>query len=114
MSQIVPSSSSNNSSSPWLVTTGSGFDKSSDMTAVIPISNDIYELEKQKVRFVCEKCKGSEYRLGEVRSCGSLMAKIFNVQNRRFITVTCSTCGHTQFFESTQSALANILDILIR
>jgi len=82
--------------------------------AIIPISNDLFELEKQKVKFVCEKCKGSSYRLGEVRSCGSLMAKIFNVQNRRFITITCTTCGHTQFFESTQSALANILDILIR
>ncbi|KAF0976778.1 hypothetical protein FDP41_004073 [Naegleria fowleri] len=109
-----PSSLTRNNSSThdsaWLLSTNS----SSQQQPIIPISNDLIELEKNKVRFVCEKCKGSSYRLGEVRSCGSLLAKIFNVQNRRFITITCKSCGHTQFFESTQSALANILDILIR
>ncbi|KAL9652492.1 hypothetical protein ABK040_000064 [Willaertia magna] len=94
---------------------------------LIPISNDLFQVQSTtnqqsdvtltttpQFKFICEKCGSQHYRLGEVRSCGSLMAKIFNVQNRRFTTITCTQCGYTQFFESSQSFLSNVLDILIR
>lgn len=37
--------------------------------------------------------------------------KIFDVQNKKFITVTCTACGYTELYKA-QSSSWNILDFL--
>ena len=65
-------------------------------------------------RFVCEKCGTTDYSTSEIRTCSGVVAKILNVQNRRFLTVTCEGCGHTQMWETVQSVLANLADVVVR
>ncbi|KAL0478236.1 hypothetical protein AKO1_001661 [Acrasis kona] len=67
-----------------------------------------------KQRFRCEKCGCSEYTTGEIRTCSNLLAKILNVQNNRYKTLTCEGCGFTQMYQATQSFLANLLDVVVR
>ena len=39
-----------------------------------------------------------------------MWAKIFDVQNKRFLTVTCSTCTYTEIYRTTSSTLGNVFD----
>jgi predicted nucleic-acid-binding Zn-ribbon protein len=62
-------------------------------------------------RFVCAKCQGRQHTSGEVRATGGFWSKIFNVQNRKFITISCQKCGYTEFFNQDGKRTAeNILD----
>eukprot|EP01080_Neovahlkampfia_damariscottae_P010470 gene10470-2992_t len=67
-----------------------------------------------KYNFKCEKCGCTEYKTGETISVGGLISKILNIQTRRFSTLTCQTCGFTEFFERYQNPITNIIDIFIR
>lgn len=58
----------------------------------------------------CQICGASNYSRGEMRATGSLLTKIFNVQNRKFDTVTCNQCGHTLFFARQGKRGENVLD----
>jgi predicted nucleic-acid-binding Zn-ribbon protein len=39
--------------------------------------------------------------------------KVFDVEGRKFSTVTCDRCMHTEFFKADRSALANIFDLFV-
>jgi predicted nucleic-acid-binding Zn-ribbon protein len=58
----------------------------------------------------CMKCGNAEYEAGEFRATGGSFAKIFDVQNKKFATVTCTRCSYTEIYKSTTSALGNIFD----
>ena len=59
----------------------------------------------------CSKCNHKEYELGEIRVTGSFWTKIFNVQNKRYASVSCSKCSYTEFYKNQSSSrLANIFD----
>ncbi|WP_416386996.1 zinc ribbon domain-containing protein [Metaclostridioides mangenotii] len=40
-------------------------------------------------------------------------AKIFDVQNKKFITISCKKCGYTELYKADTSSGWNILDFLI-
>ena len=40
-------------------------------------------------------------------------AKIFDVQNKKFITITCTECGYTELYQSGGSAGWDVLDFLL-
>lgn len=63
-----------------------------------------------KSKYICPKCENKAYQVGTVRMTGSFMHKLFNIQNRKFTTVTCTKCKYTEFFETSSSQLGNILD----
>ncbi len=58
----------------------------------------------------CLKCGNHEFEAGEFRATGGAFAKIFDVQNKRFATVTCTQCSYTEIYKSTTSALGNVFD----
>ncbi|MGB1317187.1 MAG: zinc ribbon domain-containing protein [Flavobacteriales bacterium] len=65
-----------------------------------------------KNRFTCSKCSSRQYSSGEVRTTGGFWSKIFNIQNRKFITISCEKCGYTEFYNQKGSSTAeNILDL---
>jgi predicted nucleic-acid-binding Zn-ribbon protein len=46
----------------------------------------------------------------EFRATGGFFAKMFDVQNKRFMTVSCNQCGYTEIYRGNSSTLDNIFD----
>ncbi|HJN43125.1 MAG: zinc ribbon domain-containing protein [Vicinamibacterales bacterium] len=61
-------------------------------------------------RYKCPRCHHPQYDTGEMRAAGGFWSKIFDVQNRRFTTVTCQRCRHTELFAVESSKLGSVFD----
>lgn len=59
--------------------------------------------------YQCPLCHNTNYEEDEIRVSGAL-SRFFDVQNKRFTTISCTKCGHTQFFKRTSSMGGNVLD----
>jgi hypothetical protein len=59
---------------------------------------------------LCPKCHGHNWKIGKMRSTGGFLSKIFDVQSRKFTTVTCRGCRYTEFYEGDTGTLGNVLD----
>ena len=64
-------------------------------------------------QYVCPKCGCREYEADQFQATGGTFAKLFDVQNKKFITVSCAQCGYTELYRDHSSTGANILDFLI-
>lgn len=62
--------------------------------------------------YQCPKCGNTQYEMDEIRTTGGAFSKIFDVQNKKFTTVTCSQCRYTELFKGDTSTLGNIFDFL--
>lgn len=62
--------------------------------------------------WVCLKCNSENYETGEMRVSGGFWSRIFDVQNKKFTTVSCKECGYTEIYKRTSSTAGNILDFL--
>jgi len=60
----------------------------------------------------CVKCNHHGYTTGRMAATGGGLSKFFNIQNKKFSTVTCSQCKFTELYQASTSALANIFDYL--
>ena len=58
----------------------------------------------------CPKCANSNYEVDRFRVTGGGFAKIFDVQNKKFSTVTCTRCKYTEIYKAETSALGNLFD----
>jgi predicted nucleic-acid-binding Zn-ribbon protein len=67
----------------------------------------------EKQQYVCPKCGCTSYDSDQFQATGGNFAKIFDVQNKRFITVTCTNCGYTELFRANSGLGMNILDFLL-
>ena len=61
-------------------------------------------------KYTCLKCNGRQYEIGEIRTTGSFMMKLFNIQNIKFTTVTCSKCQYTELYKTSSSKFGNVVD----
>lgn len=64
-------------------------------------------------RFVCPKCGNNEYEVDEMRATGGPFAKIFDVQNKKFTSVSCRRCGYTEFYKGRTSTIGNVFDFFV-
>ena len=62
------------------------------------------------LKYVCPKCGNRQYKVDEIRATGGAFSKIFDVQNKKFTTVSCTRCFYTEFYKAKSSALGNIFD----
>lgn len=60
----------------------------------------------------CLKCGHTEYETDQFAATGGGLSKLFDVQNKKFITVTCTRCNFTEIYKSDTSTLSNIFDFL--
>lgn len=60
--------------------------------------------------YTCPKCSNTEYEIGELRAAGGFWTKIFDVQSRRFTTITCTRCKYTEMFKAKSSTIGNVFD----
>jgi predicted nucleic-acid-binding Zn-ribbon protein len=65
------------------------------------------------LNYTCPKCRNSEYETSEFRATGGFWTKIFDVQTKRFTTVTCSRCKYTEIFKAESSKLGHIFDFFV-
>ena len=61
-------------------------------------------------KYECPKCHNRQFETSEMRVTGSFAMKLFNIQNRKFTTVTCSRCSYTELFASESSKIGNVFD----
>ena len=63
-----------------------------------------------RIKYVCPKCGNTTYDVAEVRAAGGFWSKVFDVQNRRFSTVTCRKCTYTELYRTDSSSLGSVFD----
>jgi hypothetical protein len=51
----------------------------------------------------CPKCGHAETEMDTISTTGSGLSKMFDVQNRRFTAVTCTSCGYTELYRAQNS-----------
>ncbi len=61
-------------------------------------------------KYICPKCGNKQFETDEFRATGGRFAKIFDVQNKKFTTVTCTRCSYTELYKASTSQLGNIFD----
>ncbi len=61
----------------------------------------------------CSKCGNTSYEVDQFQATGGSFAKLFDVQNNKFSTVTCTKCRFTELYKADTDQLENIFDFLI-
>lgn len=65
------------------------------------------------IKYACPKCGTRTCEIGEIRTASSYFTKIFNIQNRRFSSVTCTQCRYTEFYNMPSKKIGDVLDFII-
>lgn len=58
----------------------------------------------------CPKCKNTSYDEDILAATGGGLTKFFNVQNKKFITVTCTRCKYTEMYKTETSKFEDVID----
>jgi hypothetical protein len=64
----------------------------------------------QQLNYKCPKCGNTEFETSEFRATGGFLSKIFDIQSKRFTTVTCSRCTYTELYKAQSSMLGDVFD----
>lgn len=67
----------------------------------------------EKQQYTCSKCGCNTFEHDQFQATGGNLAKIFDVQNKKFITISCTRCGYTDLYKTETSDGWNILDFLM-
>ena len=67
----------------------------------------------ESVQYVCPKCGCRSYESDQFQATGGNFAKLFDIQNKKFITVSCTACGYTELYRGRNDEGMDILDFLI-
>ncbi len=65
------------------------------------------------MQYQCVKCGNTSFENDQFQATGGNFAKLFDVQNKKFITVSCTNCGYTELYKATTSKGSNVLDFLV-
>jgi len=64
----------------------------------------------QHNQWLCPKCGNREFETDQFADAGGFFSKVFDVQNKKFTTVTCTQCKYTEIYKTDTSTLGNIFD----
>ncbi len=67
----------------------------------------------ERKQYICPKCGCQQYEHDQFQATGGNFAKIFDVQNKKFVTISCTQCGYTELYKVGASTGWNILDFLM-
>ncbi len=67
-------------------------------------------MSAEGLNYRCPKCGANTCEVSELRGTGGFLTKVFDVQSKRFTTVTCTRCRYTELFKADSSMLGNIFD----
>ena len=68
-------------------------------------------LTQQKI-WTCPKCESTEYSEDTVTMTGKTWSRFMNIQNRKFLAVTCSKCNYTEFYKGVSKGWESVVDFL--
>lgn len=74
--------------------------------------DDIYSSHQAQHNYRCPKCGNTSCETDQFQATGGNFAKIFDVQNKKFVTVTCTRCGYTELYKRMGDMGWDILDFL--
>ena len=63
--------------------------------------------------YVCVKCGCQDYEADQFQATGGNFAKLFDIQNKKFVTVSCCDCGYTELYKQPKDSAMNVLDFLL-
>lgn len=63
-------------------------------------------------RYGCGKCGHNDCERGEIATAGGFLSRLFNLQHRKFMAVSCRSCGYTELYKRTTGTTANVIDFL--
>ena len=63
-----------------------------------------------KTGYKCPKCGNNRCSVDKMSATGGFLSKIFDVQTKKFTTVTCTECKYTELYKGDASSLGNVLD----
>lgn len=63
--------------------------------------------------YECPKCDNKEFEVGEFRATSGTFARLFDVQNAKFTTVTCTRCHYTDIYRTPKSTLSDVMDFMV-
>ena len=63
--------------------------------------------------YICQKCGNRTYEHDQFQATGGNFAKLFDVQNKKFVTITCTRCGYTELYKQQGDVGMDILDFFI-
>ena len=66
-----------------------------------------------QILYTCPKCGSHQYEEDQFQATGGNLAKFFDIQNKKFITISCCHCGYTELYRARTSTGMNILDLLM-
>jgi len=66
-----------------------------------------------RAKYACPKCGNHEFEIGEIFMAGSVIAKMFNFEFKRFSSVTCTKCKCTELYKIPKKEIQNLLDFVI-
>ena len=61
-------------------------------------------------KWKCPKCQHKTFETGQFAATGGGLTKFFNIQNKKFVTVTCAHCSFTEIYRTKTSTLGNVFD----
>ena len=67
-------------------------------------------MQQLQLNYTCPKCGNNTYETSEFRATGGFLSKLFDVQSKRFTTVTCSRCTYTELYRAQSSTLGDVFD----
>lgn len=67
----------------------------------------------EQMQYVCPKCGCKTYVNDQFQATGGDFARIFDIQNKKFITISCTNCGYTELYKAQTSSGMDILDFLL-
>lgn len=67
----------------------------------------------EQKQYVCAKCGNQSFESDQFQATGGNFAKIFDIQNKKFITISCRRCGYTELYKANSDSGWNILDFLM-
>ena len=66
---------------------------------------------QQKI-WTCPKCESTEYCEDTVTMTCKTWSRFMNIQNRKFLAVTCSKCNYTEFYKGVSKGWESVIDFL--
>ena len=67
----------------------------------------------EKQQYVCPKCGNNHNESDQFQATGGNFAKVFDVQNKKFVTISCTRCGSTELYMRANSEGWDIFDFLM-
>jgi len=59
----------------------------------------------------CPKCGSEETETDEIATSGTGLTKMFDVQNRSFVVVSCANCGYSELYKGQSKG--NAIDFFV-